>query len=69
MICLAGAISLDNLQKLYFFVRTSIKPLPAQKRNTHYLQYTPHITIAAIFVCGLLGLSRSFALYRGEKDI
>lgn len=65
MICLAGAISLDILQKLYFFVRTTLKPLPAQKRNTHYLQFTPHITIAAILVCGLMGLSRTFALHRG----
>ena len=69
MICLAGAISLDILQKLYFFFGTMIKPLPDHKRNTHYLQFSPFITFLAIFVCGILGLSRSFALYRGNRDI
>ncbi|XP_043284847.1 alpha-1,2-mannosyltransferase ALG9 [Venturia canescens] len=62
MICLAGAISVDVLQKLYFFVRTHIKPLPF---THHYLQSTTHIMFGAILVCGLLGLSRSFALFRG----
>ncbi|XP_033210199.1 alpha-1,2-mannosyltransferase ALG9 isoform X3 [Belonocnema kinseyi] len=65
MICLAGSISLDNLQKLYFFFRTKIKPLPDHERNTHYLQFTPYITFLAIFIYGIFGLSRSFALYRG----
>lgn len=64
MICLAGAISVDVLQKLYFFVRTHIKPLPF---THHYLQSTTHIMFGAILICGLLGLSRSFALFRGER--
>ncbi|XP_015587683.1 alpha-1,2-mannosyltransferase ALG9 isoform X2 [Cephus cinctus] len=62
MICLAGAITVDFLQKLYFFIRTQISPLPI---TCHYLQYTTHIMLAAIIVCSLFGLSRSLALYKG----
>lgn len=61
MICLAGAITVDVIQKLYFFVKTYITPL---KKTTHYLQGTVHIMVAAILICGLLGISRSFALFK-----
>lgn len=62
MICLCGAITVDMLQKLYFFVKTYFFPLPSV---CHYLQKTGSIMICAITVCGLLGLSRSIALYKG----
>ncbi|XP_063984376.1 alpha-1,2-mannosyltransferase ALG9 isoform X2 [Diachasmimorpha longicaudata] len=62
MICLGGAITVDCIQKLYFFIRTKIKPLT---NVSHYLQGTCHITIGAMVLCGLLGLSRSFALFKG----
>ncbi|XP_046734487.1 alpha-1,2-mannosyltransferase ALG9 [Diprion similis] len=62
MICLAGAITVDVVQKLYFFVRTQISPLPV---TSHYLQHTAPIMVLSMIVCGLLGLSRSFALYKG----
>ncbi|KAG7189380.1 hypothetical protein KM043_017028 [Ampulex compressa] len=62
MICLAGAIAVDVLQKLYFFIRTKLSP---SHIGCHYLQYTAHLTLLAIVVCGLLGLSRSLAIYKG----
>ncbi|XP_015126194.1 alpha-1,2-mannosyltransferase ALG9 [Diachasma alloeum] len=62
MICLGGAITVDCIQKLYFFVRTKIKPFA---NASHYLQGTSHITVGAMVLCGLLGLSRSFALFKG----
>ncbi|XP_034187819.1 alpha-1,2-mannosyltransferase Alg9 isoform X2 [Osmia lignaria lignaria] len=62
MICLAGAIAVDVIQKLYFFIRTKLSPLHIAY---HYLQYTAHITFFAILICGLLGISRSLALYKG----
>ncbi|XP_020288827.1 alpha-1,2-mannosyltransferase ALG9 isoform X2 [Pseudomyrmex gracilis] len=62
MICLAGAIAVDIVQKLYFYIRTKVNPWHI---GCHYLQYTAHITGLAIIVCGLLGLSRSLALYKG----
>lgn len=62
MICLAGAITVDVIQKLWFFFKTYLMPL---KKTAHYLQGTIHIMVAAILICGLLGISRSFALYKG----
>ncbi|KYQ53422.1 Alpha-1,2-mannosyltransferase ALG9, partial [Trachymyrmex zeteki] len=62
MICLAGAIAVDIVQKLYFYVRTKFNP---SHISCHYLQYTVHITVLAILICGLLGLSRSLAIYKG----
>lgn len=62
MICLAGAITVDVIQKLYFFVKTQIKPL---SKATHYLQGTSHIMFAALLVAGIFGISRSFALFNG----
>ncbi|XP_034937310.1 alpha-1,2-mannosyltransferase ALG9 [Chelonus insularis] len=60
MICLAGAITVDVIQILFFFVRTQIKPLT---KVTHYLQETSFIMVAAILISGLFGVSRSFALF------
>lgn len=62
MICLAGAIAVDIVQKLYFFLRTKFN---SSHISCHYLQYTTHITVLAILMSGLLGLSRSLAIYKG----
>ncbi|XP_012284880.1 alpha-1,2-mannosyltransferase ALG9 isoform X1 [Orussus abietinus] len=62
MICLAGAVTVDVAQKLYFFVRTQLSSVPI---TCHYLQYTTHIMVMAFLLCGFLGLSRSLALYKG----
>lgn len=62
MICMAGGIAVDTIQKLYFFIRTKISSLHIAY---HYLQYTVYITCFAILICGLLGISRSLAIYKG----
>lgn len=62
MICMAGGIAVDTIQKLYFFIRTKITSLHIAY---HYLQYTVYITCFAILICGLLGISRSLAIYKG----
>ncbi|XP_017876242.1 alpha-1,2-mannosyltransferase ALG9 isoform X1 [Ceratina calcarata] len=62
MICLAGGIAVDTVQKLYFFVRTK---LSSTHIAYHYLQYTIHFTFFAILICGFLGISRSLAIYKG----
>lgn len=62
MICLTGAISVDVLQKLYFFIRTKFCPLHI---GCHYSQYTAHIMIVVFIVYGLFGFSRTLALYKG----
>ncbi|KAJ8683636.1 hypothetical protein QAD02_019428 [Eretmocerus hayati] len=64
LICLHGAITVDAIQKLYFYLKTKIFNL-AQSVSYHYLQNTTHIMVAALVVCGFFGLSRSFTLYRG----
>lgn len=62
MICLAGAVAVDVVQKLYFFIRTKLTTLHIAY---HYLQYTIHITLLTILICGILGISRSLAIYKG----
>ncbi|XP_076656852.1 alpha-1,2-mannosyltransferase Alg9 isoform X1 [Halictus rubicundus] len=62
MICLAGAVAVDVVQKLYFFIRTKLSSLHIAY---HYLQYTIHITLLTILICGFLGISRSLAIYKG----
>lgn len=62
MICLAGSIAVDTIQKLYFFMRTK---LSSTHISFHYLQYTIHFTFFAILICGSLGISRSLAIYKG----
>ncbi|KZC13529.1 PREDICTED: alpha-1,2-mannosyltransferase ALG9 [Dufourea novaeangliae] len=62
MICLAGAVAVDVVQKLYFFIRRKFNRLHI---SYHYLQYTIHITLLTILICGFLGVSRSLAIYKG----
>ncbi|XP_066586375.1 alpha-1,2-mannosyltransferase ALG9 isoform X2 [Prorops nasuta] len=65
IICLAGAIFVDVLQKLYFFLRSKFYQ---PQGGSHYLQCTAHFTVLAIAISGSLGLSRSFALHK-EKEL
>ncbi|KAL6255344.1 hypothetical protein P5V15_013682 [Pogonomyrmex californicus] len=62
MICLGGAIAVDTVQKLYFYIRTKLSP---SHIDLYYVHYTAHITVLAILMCGILGLSRSLAIYKG----
>uniref|UniRef100_A0A1B6CT78 Mannosyltransferase n=3 Tax=Clastoptera arizonana TaxID=38151 RepID=A0A1B6CT78_9HEMI len=57
LICLCGAITVDCLQKLWF--KTMVRS------GVHYLQHTMHIITPIMVVSCLLGLSRTFALYKG----
>lgn len=60
MVCLAGAITVDILQKLSFRL---LKKLKATTR-IHYLDSTSFIMFAALITCSLLGISRSFSMYQ-----
>ncbi|XP_058808274.1 alpha-1,2-mannosyltransferase ALG9 isoform X2 [Phymastichus coffea] len=62
LICLHGAITIDVIQKLYFFTLTKIQN---HTNFSHYLQCSTLCMIAAITLSGLMGISRSFALYKG----
>ncbi|XP_030749642.1 alpha-1,2-mannosyltransferase ALG9 [Sitophilus oryzae] len=67
MICLAGAISLDIVQKLLFrcwslFHKYANKS--TSLRNVHYLDKTTFVTIIAVGLSFILGISRIIALYR-----
>lgn len=61
MICLAGAISLDIIQKLFFRVWSLLKRMP---HGTHYLDKTTFIMVATVGLSSLLGISRIIALYK-----
>lgn len=60
MIALCGAIAVDAIQKLFFRLRTAIRPLP---RGSHYLDHTMWIAVAFVFLPTLLSLSRIASLY------
>lgn len=64
LICLHGAITVDVIQKLYFFTLTKIQN---HTNFSHYLQCSTLCMIAAITLSGLMGVSRSLALYKGNK--
>ncbi|XP_001599180.2 alpha-1,2-mannosyltransferase ALG9 [Nasonia vitripennis] len=63
LICLNGAITVDVVQKLYFFILSKIRK--SKTLSSHYLQYTMHIMVTAIVVFGFFGLSRTYTLYKG----
>lgn len=62
MICLGGAIAVDTVQKMYFFIRTK---LSSSHIAYHYSEYTVHITVLVILISGLFGISRLQAIYQG----
>lgn len=66
LICLNGAITVDVVQKLYFFIQSKI--WKSKTLSSHYLQHTMHIMVTAIVVFGFFGLSRSYTLYKGNQQ-
>ncbi|KAF7281365.1 hypothetical protein GWI33_004848 [Rhynchophorus ferrugineus] len=61
MICLAGAISVDIIQKLLFRCWNLIKKMPY---GTHYLDKTMFVMVASMGIALILGVSRIVALYK-----
>ncbi|XP_018319484.1 alpha-1,2-mannosyltransferase ALG9-like isoform X2 [Agrilus planipennis] len=68
MICLAGAISVDVVQKLIFrlLCLLSTKRIGFIKisPSSHYLDSTAFVMFAAVTICSLIGISRIFSLYK-----
>lgn len=61
MICLCGAVAVDIIQKLFFRAWSMIVNIPA---GIHYLDRTVFIMITTIVVGAVLGVSRTFSLYK-----
>lgn len=64
LICLHGAITIDTVQKLYFYIKSKVFNY-ALSVSTNYLQYTKFIMVFCIIITSAFGLSRSYALYKG----
>ncbi|XP_045450852.1 alpha-1,2-mannosyltransferase ALG9 [Melitaea cinxia] len=63
MIVLAGAISIDCLQKLTFAVGTEIFRWRKERERRHYLVYTGPLVVMIVLLAGLGNISRITALY------
>ncbi|CAH2069101.1 unnamed protein product, partial [Iphiclides podalirius] len=63
MIVLAGAISLDCVQKLTYAVGTEVFGWRKEREKRHYLAYTGPLMIACVLLAGLGGISRIIALH------
>ncbi|CAH2099445.1 unnamed protein product [Euphydryas editha] len=63
MIVLAGAISIDCLQKLTFAVGTEIFRWRKERERRHYLVYTGPLVVMIVLLAGLGSVSRITALY------
>ncbi|XP_049887787.1 alpha-1,2-mannosyltransferase ALG9 isoform X2 [Pectinophora gossypiella] len=63
MIVLAGAISLDCLQKMTFAVGTELFHWRKERERRHYLAYTGPPMLLCVVLAGLAGISRTVALY------
>ncbi|CAH0600166.1 unnamed protein product [Chrysodeixis includens] len=63
MIILAGAISLDCLQKMTFAVGTELFRWRRDREKRHYLAYTGPLMVMFVLAAGLGGVSRTAALY------
>jgi alpha-1,2-mannosyltransferase len=57
LICLAAAVSVDTLQKLWYAVFVKVKV-------RHYLDHTQWISLAFLAITSLFGMSRITALYQ-----
>ena len=57
LICLAGAMVIDSVQKLWFYLFVPIK-------SKHFLSHTTWLGIAAVATSALISLSRITALYQ-----
>uniref|UniRef100_A0A1Y1MX13 Mannosyltransferase n=2 Tax=Photinus pyralis TaxID=7054 RepID=A0A1Y1MX13_PHOPY len=66
MVCLAGAVSVDVIQKLCFRILFLLRSIKIFKipRGTHYLESTLVVMVGIITLSSLLGISRIFSLYR-----
>lgn len=60
MISLCGAIAVDAIQKLFYRIRSAIRPFPP---GSHYLNHTTWIAVVIMIIPSLLGLSRVASLY------
>ncbi|XP_068628851.1 alpha-1,2-mannosyltransferase ALG9 [Battus philenor] len=63
MIVLAGAISLDCLQKMTFAVGTELFRWRRDREKRHYLSYTGSLMVMCVFLAGVAGISRITAVY------
>ncbi|CAG9782679.1 unnamed protein product [Diatraea saccharalis] len=63
LITLAGAISLDCLQKMTFAVGTELFRWRKERERRHYLAYTGPLMIMCVILAGIAGISRITALY------
>ncbi|XP_013193554.2 alpha-1,2-mannosyltransferase ALG9 [Amyelois transitella] len=63
MIVLAGAISLDCLQKMTFAVGTELFRWRKERERRHYLAYTGPLMVMCVILAGVLGISRTMSLY------
>jgi alpha-1,2-mannosyltransferase len=61
LVSLAGAITIDVCQKLFFRVKSAIVKLTTA---THYLNHTTFITVIVVIMSVTLNLSRILALYQ-----
>lgn len=61
LICVSGAVALDALQKIFFRVLCLVKNIP---HGVHYLDASLFIMVIAITISTLLGISRTFSLYK-----
>jgi hypothetical protein len=59
---LCGALSIDGIQRIVFFILKKV----AKTNSAGYLHHTKVLAIAIAGVCTILGLSRNFALYKGD---
>jgi len=62
---MCGAVSVDGIQRIIFSVLQKV----AKFKTSGYLQHTKTFAISIAGFCTILGLSRSFALYKGKLFI
>ncbi|XP_041974243.1 alpha-1,2-mannosyltransferase ALG9 [Aricia agestis] len=63
-IVLAGAVSLDCVQKLTFALGTELLGWRRERERRHYLAYTGPLVVVCVLLAGVGGLSRIAALYQ-----
>ncbi|XP_050355089.1 alpha-1,2-mannosyltransferase ALG9 [Nymphalis io] len=63
MVVLAGAISLDCLQKLTFAVGTELFRWRKERERRHYIAYTGPLVVMCVLLAGVASVSRIAALY------
>ncbi|CAF4896522.1 unnamed protein product [Pieris macdunnoughi] len=63
MIILAGAISLDCIQKMTFAVGTELFRWRKERERCHYLSYTGHLAVMCVMLFSSISISRIAALY------